>query len=160
VEALVIRSVLLYPDARLRGVSKPLEEEEDFNDDLVDLIADLRETMQHYRGVGLSAPQIGVMKRVVVITGDPRAAEPLVLVNPVITHLSGNRKLMREGCLSFPGVFEMVMRSFKVRVSFLFPDKLDQRYSMKLAGLQAHVVQHELEHLDGILLSDHKKIVV
>ena len=151
-----VREVLLYPDPRLKQVSKALEFA-DFDDELVDLADDLRETMVACKGAGLAASQIGVMQRVIAIRGDndDRDVPPLILVNPVIIHLSKNRKLMREGCLSFPGVFEMVMRSLKVKVKFRNPYSLG--FTATFKGLQAHAIQHEVEHLDGILLNDHQK---
>jgi peptide deformylase len=117
--------------------------------------------MIEYNGVGLAAPQVGVMRRVIAVT-NPGESEVLVMANPVITRFGNNRRKMREGCLSFPGVFEWVERSLKVEVEYsvALPYGLHggpQRVLKRFRGLQAHVIQHEVEHLNGILLSDHKK---
>jgi peptide deformylase len=164
VETLVsVRKVLLYPDPRLKEVSETVGDAE-WDDELLALACDLRDTMLAYKGVGLAAPQIGVMRRVLAVT-NPGERETLVMANPVIKRFGRDRKKMREGCLSFPGVFEWVERSLKVEVEYsvALPYGLHggpQRVLKRFRGLQAHVIQHELEHLDGILLNSHHKSVV
>ena len=147
------REILKYPDPKLSKVSEPVYVTE-FDDELLALATDLRETMLAANGAGLAAPQIGILRRVIAIRGDndDKTVPPLVLVNPVITSKSNNRKLMREGCLSFPGIFEMVMRSLKVDVDYFTPQ--GEYVTARFKGLQAHAIQHEVEHLDGHLLSD------
>jgi peptide deformylase len=154
----MIRDILLYPDPRLSQVSETVGDAE-FDEELLALCTDLRDTMVANKGVGLAAPQIGDLRRVIAVTGGDPEAQVLVMVNPVITHFGRDRKKLREGCLSFPGVFEWVERSLKIEVEFSIGLPYGSyggtpRLFKRFRGLQAHVIQHELEHLDGILLSN------
>jgi peptide deformylase len=150
----MIRPVLRMGDPRLWQKSQPLE---DFaTKELNDLLADMRDTMAHLSGAGLAAPQIGVPLRVVIfgVTSNPRYPdiEPVpdtVLINPVLTPLSSEEEEGWEGCLSVPGMRGWVPRFKKLRYSGY--DERGRRFQRDVEGFHARVVQHEVDHLDGIL---------
>lgn len=143
------RAILLYPDGQLRLTSCPILQDEDASGLIRDLIATAKAT----KAAGLSAPQIGVGKRVIVVevngegTGEYRA-----LVNPVIHGVEGNWKTLKEGCLSFPKLQEFVSRPEKVYGEALTAQGLKRFFF--LDGTAAQAVLHEIEHLDGKLLID------
>lgn len=148
----MVHDILIWPDARLREVSAPVTQ---FDEALKALVKDMFETMYAAKGVGLAAPQIGVLKRIVVIDTSPQdaGARPLVLVNPRITRQEGSR-LWSEGCLSVPDEQEKVERAEKVWVTAL--DEAGSAFSIEADGtLLALALQHELEHLEGGLFVDH-----
>lgn len=105
--------------------------------------------MYKHKGVGLSAIQIGIPLRLIV--ADVKEGKE-IYINPKIERLGGTKKLMSEGCLSFPGRYENVMRSNKVTISYQDVD--GNKKSLNASGLRAQMLQHEIEHLDGILLGD------
>jgi peptide deformylase len=124
--------------------------------ELASLLVDLRDTMAHLNGAGLAAPQIGVPLRVVIfgVTANPRYPdiEPVpdtVLINPVLTPLSGEEEEGWEGCLSVPGMRGWVPRFRKLRYAGY--DERGRRFQRDVEGFHARVVQHEVDHLDGIL---------
>jgi peptide deformylase len=150
----VIREILRMGDPRLLQVSAPVERTG--TPELAALLADMRDTMKANDGAGLAAPQIGVPLRVVIFGMDvnPRYpdAEPVPyteLVNPVLTPLSDEREDGWEGCLSVPGLRGVVPRYVRLRYEGLDPD--GRRIRRDVAGFHARVVQHECDHLDGIL---------
>jgi peptide deformylase len=134
----------------LREQSKPVAV---VDDDVRRLIDDLFETMYAARGVGLAANQVGVARRVAVIDAE---SEKLVLVNPRIVEASG-RETGEEGCLSIPDVFGDVTRPDRVVLEAT--DQDGQTYQRELTGLPARAVQHEIDHLDGILFLDHLSLL-
>ncbi|HEV2430216.1 MAG TPA: peptide deformylase [Burkholderiales bacterium] len=150
----MIRPVLRMGDPRLWQKSQPAGE---FNTaELNELLQDMRDTMAHLNGAGLAAPQIGVPLRVVIfgVTANPRYPdiEPVpdtVLINPVLTPLSGEEEEGWEGCLSVPGMRGWVPRFRKLRYSGY--DERGRRFQRDVEGFHARVVQHEADHLDGIL---------
>lgn len=150
----MIREVLKMGDPRLLATAKPVER---FGTAaLRDLIGDLRDTMAHLDGAGLAAPQIGVGMRVVIfgVKENPRYpdAEPVpdtVLINPVIEPISEELEEGWEGCLSVPGLRGWVPRWRRVRYSG--SDEAGVRFVREVEGFHARVVQHECDHLDGIL---------
>jgi peptide deformylase len=150
----MIRGVLRMGDPRLWQRSLPVS---NFNTkELNDLLLDLRDTMAHLDGAGLAAPQIGVPLRVVIfgVTSNPRYPdiEPVpdtVLVNPVLTPLSGEEEQGWEGCLSVPGMRGWVPRFRKLRYAGF--DQEGKPFQRDVEGFHARVVQHEVDHLDGIL---------
>ena len=151
----MIRPVLRMGDSRLLRVASPVS---DFSSpELVDLLQDMRDTMTHLNGAGLAAPQIGVNLRVVIFGTDdvnPRYpdAAPVpgtVLINPVLTPLAEEIKDGWEGCLSVPGLRGLVPRWNKLRYSGF--DEHGRRFERDVDGFHARVVQHECDHLDGIL---------
>jgi peptide deformylase len=150
----MIRPVLRMGDPRLWQKSRPVGE---FNTaELNELLQDMRDTMAHLNGAGLAAPQVGVSVRVVIfgVTANPRYPdiEPVpdtVLINPVLTPLSGEEEEGWEGCLSVPGMRGWVPRFAKLRYSGY--DERGRRFQRDVEGFHARVVQHEVDHLDGIL---------
>jgi peptide deformylase len=150
----MIRPVLRMGDPRLWQKSRPVGE---FNTaELHELLQDMHDTMAHLNGAGLAAPQIGVPLRVVIfgVTANPRYPdiEPVpdtVLINPVLTPLSAEEEEGWEGCLSVPGMRGWVPRFAKLRYSGY--DERGRRFQRDVEGFHARVVQHEVDHLDGIL---------
>ena len=113
------------------------------------LIVDMAQTMAKEQGIGLAAPQVGVLKRVIVIQGDFKGRGILALVNPKITKMSREKEKDIEGCLSFPGIILDIKRAKEIKVKGL--DINGKRINIKAAGLLARVLQHEIDHLNGIL---------
>jgi peptide deformylase len=149
----VIREILRMGDARLLRVSAPVVE---FGAALDALVEDLSDTMHAAGGAGLAAPQIGVPLRVVVFGfdriaryPDAPAVPPTVLVNPVLTPLSDEMEEGWEGCLSVPGLRGVVARHARLRYTGVDPRR--QPIDRTVEGFHARVVQHEVDHLDGIL---------
>jgi len=137
--------LVLFPDDRLRQVSK----EVDFSTDLQITIHNMFAIMYQYKGIGLSAIQIGVPLRIIVAdVGQGRE----IYINPKIERIGGTQKIMSEGCLSFPGIFEKVKRFTKITISY--KDTEGNSKIVNASGLRAQMLQHEIEHLDGILLGD------
>lgn len=144
---MTVREILIYPDPRLREKAVPVIK---FDDDLDTLIQDMAETMYAFKGIGLAAPQIGISQRIVVM--DTQDGENLrILINPVV-FVCKDPHLVEEGCLSFPGVLEKVSRHMWVRIKA--QDVKSNEVTVDLSGLDAQCVQHEIEHLDGIVLVD------
>lgn len=151
---MAIKTVLRMGDPRLLQVSAEVTE---FNTpELLNLITDMRDTMADYNGAGLAAPQIGVMQRVVIFGVPANARYPdietvpeTIIVNPTITPLSDETQGMWEGCLSIPG-----MRGYVERPSHIHYAGFDQHgnaFEREVSGFHAIVMQHECDHLDGIL---------
>ena len=137
--------ILSFPDPRLRTIAKPVEE---VTAEIRQLAADMLETMYDACGVGLAAPQVGILKRIVVIDiGDG----PIILINPEILMTSGEQT-GEEGCLSVPGMSGQVTRPNYVKVKALDMDMNEQIYEGE--GLLARAFCHELDHLDGQLFID------
>jgi peptide deformylase len=139
-------SVRLYGDPILRTVAEPVTS---VTDEIKKIIADMTETMWHQVGVGLAAPQVGISLRILVMDDGKRGAR--ALLNPSITDRRGS-VVEEEGCLSIPGVFADVERSKWIAVSAL--DENGDHISFDAQGLQAKVIQHEIDHLDGVLFID------
>jgi peptide deformylase len=108
--------------------------------------------MRESRGVGLAAPQVGLDRRILVLNPTGEEADDLVLVNPTITGLAGEPTLFDEGCLSFPGIFAQVRRPERCTVEAF--DVAGQRIEREFDGFTSRIVQHEHDHLEGILLVD------
>ena len=144
------RPVRIYGDPVLRQRAVEVTA---FDEELHGLIEDMRETMTLYRGVGLAANQVGVAQRVVVVDvplDDERRAV-YTLVNPDIVSRSGSES-GEEGCLSIPGMYEDVTRSLNVRVRAF--DEHGQPFELEAEGYLARAIQHEIDHLDGVLFVD------
>jgi peptide deformylase len=116
------------------------------------LIADMFDTMYAEEGVGLAAPQVGVTDRVIVVDPHDDETEPFALINPEILDASKETEKNEEGCLSIPGVRDMVERSMRVRVRGLSEDGEVKEFDAE--GLLSRILQHEVDHLDGILFFD------
>lgn len=166
---MAILDIIETPDARLRVISKPVETVTDAHRTL---IADMFETMYDAPGIGLAAIQVGVPERILVIDlqrpKDPDAPEPnseaeakkiewvrdpKVFINPVITWESEDVSVYNEGCLSVPEMYADVNRPARVRVTWLDAD--GQPHDQELDGLLATCLQHEMDHLEGVLFIDH-----
>ena len=143
---MAVLSVRRYGDPLLRQKARPVKA---IDDEIRALIGDMVETMHHQVGIGLAAPQVGIPLRLLVMDDGRRGVRPLV--NPVIVERQGSVKA-EEGCLSLPGIFAEVERSEWVRVEALDGD--GEPVSLEARGLQARVIQHELDHLDGVLFID------
>lgn len=137
--------ILHYGEEPLREASQPVTE---INDDIRRLVEDMFETMYESKGVGLAAPQVGVNLRLAIID---IGEDPLVLINPQILKHSG-KETCDEGCLSFPGLTEKVERAKKVVAEATDLD--GSVYEIEAEGLLARAIQHELDHLDGVLFID------
>jgi peptide deformylase len=150
--AMAIRPILIIPDARLRAVADPIVE---IDEEIKTLAKDMLDTMYDAPGIGLAAPQIGVMKRIVVmdLAGEDEPADPLVMINPEITSFGDEIQVTEEGCLSIPELYYEVERPSTVTVTYT---DLDGKEVVKDAdGKLAVCIQHELDHLDGVLYIDY-----
>ncbi len=149
---MTIRPILVIPDDKLRQKTERIEV---FDADLQTLIEDMFETMYAAPGIGLAAPQIGVMKRLAVVDVSKRDDEqvPMALINPEITWESDELSVYEEGCLSIPDYYEEVERPAKIRVRFTARDGKEQEIDAE--GVLATCIQHEIDHLDGVLFIDH-----
>lgn len=137
-------TILLYPDARLHTVAKPVQRVDDSIRKLVD---DMLETMYDADGVGLAATQVDVHARVIVIDTSESRDDPRVLINPELIALSAEMSFSDEGCLSVPAVYDKVQRHARVTVRALDRDGVTQEFEAE--GLLAVCVQHEMDHLVG-----------
>ncbi|MEB2311077.1 MAG: peptide deformylase [Sorangiineae bacterium] len=147
---MAIREILHYPDPRLREVAKPVEA---VTDEIRVLVEDMAETMYDAPGVGLAAPQIGVSLRIFVIdiAAEDEPSELRVFINPEIFERDGVQT-WNEGCLSFPGVSEEIKRAAHVKLRAL--DAKGKPFELEAEGLLAVAVQHETDHLNGVLMID------
>lgn len=136
-------------DAVLRQKAKPVA---DITDETRRLIRDMFETMYAEEGVGLAAPQVGVSDRVIVVDPHEEGTEPFALINPEILEASKETEKSEEGCLSIPGLRDLVERSWRVRVRGLSPDGALREFEAE--ALLARIIQHEVDHIDGILFID------
>ena len=150
---MAILDILKLPDPRLKQVSEPVDS---FDQALRDFIADLEKTRLDGPGaVGIAAPQVGHFRRIVILDLSSRPKTPnhghLVLINPEITHWEGFA-MGREGCLSVPDYTGNVIRATQIRLKAQVADGVEHQYEME--GFEARAVQHELDHLDGLLFVD------
>ena len=167
----MIKKILTFPDPRLREVASPVEK---FGPEIKELVADMLETMYDANGIGLAAPQIGELVRVIVIDTRPKdeggrrykydemsemeqaVQQPLVLINPEIVKGEG-KTTFDEGCLSIPGYYETVQRFNSIEMKAF--DVNGKEFVVKTDGLLAICMQHELDHLEGTLFVDHLSFV-
>lgn len=164
---MALRPILFIPDPRLKQVAKPVAE---ITAETRKLVDDMFETMYDAPGIGLAAPQIGVMQRVVVIDCAQRAAEealedgtvevieaekpePITLINPEITWFSEETRIHEEGCLSIPEYYEEVERPDLIRIRYQTVE--NEVVEREAAGLLSTCMQHEVDHLDGKLFIDY-----
>ena len=148
---MAIRTILHYPDPRLREKANPVAE---VTPAIAALIDDMAETMYAAPGVGLAATQIGEPHRIflVDIAAEDEPSNLMVFVNPEIVERNGTQT-WEEGCLSFPGVTEELDRAARVKVRAT--DRNGKPFELEADGLLAVAIQHELDHLDGVLMIDH-----
>lgn len=147
----MVREILIWPDPILKQKAKPVAK---VDDKVRALVKDMFETMYAADGVGLAAPQVGVLQRIIVLDTSPRQEEskPLAMINPEIIGMEGETTYT-EGCLSIPGEAEDVDRAAKVTVKYLDVDGQEQ--TLECDGLLSIAVQHETDHLNGIVYVDH-----
>lgn len=147
-----IRDIVLFPHEVLTKKARAVDQ---VDDEIRQLVDDMVATMYDAPGIGLAAPQVGVLKRLTVIDVAPREEEPpdlKVLINPEIVHREG-KIVWEEGCLSIPGIYEKVERAESVVVQAL--DRDGKEYELEADGLLSVCIQHELDHLDGVLFLQH-----
>ena len=149
----MIRSIVLHPDARLK---KKSVEVENITDALIKLAEDMIETMNDAPGIGLAAPQIGVLERLVVMDcakKEDEEPDPIIMVNPTIIASSEENSVYEEGCLSIPEHFAEITRPEFVQVEWI--DLGGKQHSEEFNGLKSTCVQHEIDHLNGKLFIDY-----
>ncbi|BBF22269.1 peptide deformylase [Sutterella megalosphaeroides] len=147
---MAVLPIVQYPNVALSSRAEPVTE---FNEELKQLAADMTETMYAAPGVGLAANQVGVLKRIVVIDVSEDKSDLKVLVNPSVVEHSDTLKDYEEGCLSLKGLYEHVKRPDHVRVRA--QDLDGNPVEFEAEGILAVCVQHEIDHLDGVVFIDH-----
>ncbi len=147
-----IKTILIEPDKLLRQVSKLVEKVGDLERELM---KDMLDTMYTAKGIGLAAIQIGVPKRIIVmdISKEENKKKPMYFVNPIIIKKNDEKVTYEEGCLSVPNQFAEIDRPSKCEVEYL--DYNDNKQNLKAEGLLATCIQHEMDHLEGILFIDY-----
>jgi peptide deformylase len=143
--------IIIAPDPRLKAKAEPVAK---VDAEIRRLMDDMLETMHGANGIGLAAPQVGVLKRVIVVDTAKKGEPPLRLrmANPEIVWASEEQAPRDEGCLSFPEQFVEITRPAKIRVRYL--DHQNEIRELEADGLLAVCIQHEMDHLDGVLLVD------
>lgn len=144
--------IIVAPDPRLKAKAKAVDK---VDPEIRQLMDDMMETMHAANGIGLAAPQVGVLKRVLVmdISAKDEEPSPIFMANPEIVWVSEDDELREEGCLSLPEMFAEVVRPRAVRVRYL--DHENEIRELDVDDLLAVCVQHEMDHLDGTLFVDH-----
>ena len=145
----MILEILKYPDKRLRTIAKPVE---NVNNEIKKQVKDMFETMYDAPGIGLAATQVNFHQRLIVIDVSEECNEPLCLINPEIIEKNGEIE-WEEGCLSVPNYYESVKRANEIKVSAL--NELGQSFEIEASEMLAVCIQHEMDHLNGILFVDH-----
>ncbi|WP_044469616.1 peptide deformylase [Mannheimia massilioguelmaensis] len=146
---MTVLNVLIYPDERLKTIAEPVTE---FNDELQTFIDNMFDTMYQEEGIGLAATQVNVHKRVITIDITGEKTEQLVLINPELLDGEGETGI-EEGCLSLPGFRGYVPRKEKVTVKAL--NRQGKEFTLHADGLLAICIQHEIDHLNGIVFADY-----
>lgn len=146
---MAVLDVVLYPDERLATVCEPVAT---VDEKLNQFIDDMFDTMYDHEGIGLAAPQVGVLQRVITIDIEGDKANQVVLINPEILESSGETGI-EEGCLSIPGCRALVPRKEKLKVKAL--NRKGEEIIFEADGLFAICIQHEIDHLNGVLFVDH-----
>jgi peptide deformylase len=149
---MAVRDILILPDKRLRLLSKPVAKIDAATRQLVE---DMFDTMYDAPGIGLAAIQIGEPRRIVTmdLAKKDEPKEPQVFINPELISKSGDKNILEEGCLSIPEYYEEVERPAAVRFRYLDLD--GKQHEIDAEGLLATCIQHEIDHLDGVLFIDH-----
>ena len=146
------RKIVIEPDPILRKKSEPLEK---VDDEIRELLDDMLETMYAAPGIGLAAVQVGILKRIIVIdiSKDKEKKNPLFLINPEIISKSKKTSVYEEGCLSLPGYFAEIERPAECQIKFV--DYNGKEKQLIANGLLATCIQHEVDHLNGVLFIDY-----
>ena len=147
-----LKNIIIEPNPILRKKSEPLEQ---VTDDTRKLLDDMLETMYTAPGIGLAAVQIGILKRVIVIDVSKKEEKknPIFLINPEIIFQSKETSIYEEGCLSLPGYFAEIERPAKCKIKYI--DYNGKKAELEAEGLLSTCVQHEIDHLNGILFIDY-----
>ncbi|MFN0006877.1 MAG: peptide deformylase [Planctomycetota bacterium] len=141
--------VVLYPDPILRRTADPIGR---FDDALRELVQAMFARMKKSNGVGLAAPQVGLKQRILVLNPTGDAGDDLALVNPTILARTGQKVAYDEGCLSFPGIFAEIVRPDRCTVKAFDPH--GRPVEKEFEGFTSRIIQHEYDHLEGVLLVD------
>lgn len=149
---MAVMPIIVAPDPRLKIKAKPVDA---VDDDVRKLMDDMLESMYAANGIGLAAPQVGDSRRVIVIdvTRENEDPKPMALANPQIIEISDDDRIHEEGCLSLPDHFAEVERPAWVKVRYL--DRDNEIREFMAEGIMATCIQHEMDHLDGVLFVDH-----
>jgi len=145
----MILPILTYPNPLLKKKAEKIKDPR--NPEIKELIFDMLETLEQNNGLGLAAPQVGKSIRLCIIKFNGKT---YIFINPKIKSKSWKKEILEEGCLSFPGKFMPIKRSRKVKVEAL--DRKGEKIKIEAEGLLARAMQHEIDHLDGILFIDRK----
>lgn len=153
----MILPIHLYGSSVLRKISEPINKDKD---EINEIVNNMFETMYNANGIGLSAPQVGINKRIIVVDATSMSNEfkelkdfKKIFINPIETEIKGNDYLFDEGCLSLPGIGEKVNRKSEICLEYL-----DENLSIKkecFKGIKARILMHEYDHLEGVLFIDH-----
>ena len=146
---MAVLKILIFPDQRLRTKAKEILV---IDDEVKALASNLLETMYEGKGIGLSATQANIHKRILVVDVSEEKDSPLILINPKIEVLNEEEKVSSEGCLSVPGFFEEVSRPSEINITALNLE--GEKFTIVATGLLAVAVQHEMDHLDGKIFVD------
>jgi len=150
---MALLDILIVPDARLKQKCAPVP---DINGRVAALMDDMLETMYKAPGIGLAAPQVGILERIIVVDVTDHKTEtpnPIAMVNPEIVLASSEMETRQEGCLSIPEIYADVTRPAAVKVRYV--DRAGTVREMEADGLLATCIQHEIDHLNGVLFIDH-----
>ncbi|MEQ8319900.1 MAG: peptide deformylase [Rhodospirillales bacterium] len=149
---MAVMPIIVAPDPRLKIKAKPVEA---VDDDVRKLMDDMLESMYAAHGIGLAAPQVGDSRRVIVVdvSRENEDPKPMALANPQIVEISDDDRIHEEGCLSLPEHYAEVERPDWVRVRYL--DRENEIREFRAEGIMATCIQHEIDHLDGVLFVDH-----
>ena len=146
---MAVLKILIFPDQRLRTIAKEILV---IDDEIKALAGNLLETMYEGKGIGLSATQANIHKRILVVDVSEEKDSPLILINPKIEILNEEEEVSSEGCLSVPGFFEEVSRPSEISITALNLE--GEKFTIVATGLLAVAVQHEMDHLDGKIFVD------
>ncbi|KKP77867.1 MAG: peptide deformylase [Candidatus Moranbacteria bacterium RIFOXYA12_FULL_35_19] len=147
----MILPIITYPNIILRQKAKKVKDPK--SKEIKSLILDMLETLEKVNGLGLAAPQVGVSVQLCVVKNERGSGSKThILINPKIVRKSWGKEVCEEGCLSFPGKFIPIKRCKKVTVKAL--DKKGEKITIKAEGLLSRAMQHEIDHLDGVLFID------
>jgi len=149
---MAILPIITAPDPRLKRIADPVTE---VDDDIKRLMDDMLETMYNAPGIGLAAPQVGLLKRVIVVdvAREGEDPAPYCMADPTLQWVSDHDATYEEGCLSLPEHYADVARPAEIRMTYL--DRGNRRRELSAEGLLATCLQHEMDHLEGILFVDH-----
>ena len=146
---MAVLKILIFPDQRLRTIAKEILV---IDDEIKALAGNLLETMYEGKGIGLSATQVNIHKRILVVDVSDEKDSPLILINPKIEVLNEEEEVNSEGCLSVPGFFEEVSRPSEINITALSLE--GEKFTIVATNLLAVAVQHEMDHLDGKIFVD------